>query len=376
VRFRARVVWAVVAMLALLTTWGGTRSQGEAMTAVQAGPCQAISGPFHMRGAEILNAQNQRYIPYGIGIVGLAHDLYAGTVQRDEDQIAAAQQAWCANTVRLQVSQDRLINGRGFDPTKLHLNQTFLAAVKQEIQYARGLGLMVVLNLQTQTDADVDQTLTEPTKRAVFFWRKMAKKFGNDPGVVFDLFNEPGWVSTWAQWRNGFVHHGIVYVGFQRLAEAVRAAGAKNILWLEGMRWGGTLEGVWRHRVKGVGPLMYAEHRPPKPHTVASWRGTFGYLAERNLAPVVVGEWAQYARSDAPWACWDDAPRAVRRWLDYLASIEVGVVANKLAPGQLIQSTDYTDPTVFKSDWRCETGLNEGAGLRIMTWFHQQDVPT
>jgi len=138
----------------------------------------------------------------------------------------------------------------------------------------------------------------------------------------------------------------------------------------------GSLAGAWEHRLKGVGPLMYAEHRPPQPNTLGTWRRTFGYLAEKNLAPVVVGEWAQYARSDAPWACWDDAPNAVRRWLRYLGSIDVGMVANKLFPGQLIQSTDYSDPTVFKSDWRCETGLNQGAGLRVMTWFHQQDVST
>ena len=370
------MVSAIVAMVALSTTFGSVGSPVIGMADAQADSCRAISGPFHMRGAEILNTQNQRYVPYGIGIVGLAHDLYPGAVTRDEEQIAAAQQTWCANTVRLQVSQYQLIDGTGFDPATLHVDQAFLDAVKQEVQYARGLGLMVVVNLQTQSDPDFDQTLNEPTTRAIFFWRTMAREFGGDQGVVFDLFNEPGQVGTWAKWRNGFHQGGITYPGFQRLAETVRAAGAKNILWIEGTKRAGSLDGAWANHLTGVGPLMYAEHRPPQPNTVATWRSAFGYLAERNLAPVVVGEWAQYARSDAPWACWDDAPQAVRRWLDYLASIDVGVVANKLVPGQLIQSTSYADPTVFKSDWRCENGLNQGAGLRILTWFHEHDVPT
>lgn len=380
-RSRNRALPAVVPVLALvlglvLALAGGPGLSIEAMAATQAEPCQAVSGPFHMRGAEILNTQNQRYIPYGIGIVGLAHDVYAGTVQRDEEQIAAAHESWCANTVRIQVSQYQLISGTGFDPTKLQVNTAFLDAVTDEVHYARGLGLMVVLNLQTQSDPDFDTTLNMPTRRSLFFWQRMAAQFGQDSGVVFDLFNEPGQVGTWARWRNGFQQGGVTYLGFQQLAQAVRNAGAKNIFWVEGTGRAGSLEEAWDYHLTGVGPLMYAEHRPPQPNTVATWRRTFGYLAEKNLAPVVVGEWAQYARSDAPWACWDDAPDAVRRWLTYLGSIDVGVVANKLFPGQLIQSTDYADPTVFKSDWSCQTGLNEGAGLRILNWFHQRDVLT
>jgi hypothetical protein len=368
---------AVTALLALILMCGGGSGPSiEAVAAAQAEPCRAISGPFRMRGAEILNAQNQRYIPYGIGIVGLARDLYAGTLERDKEQIAAAQKSWCANTVRLQVSQYQLIDGTGFNPAKLHVNTSFLNAVTEEVQYARGLGLMVVLNLQTQSDPDFDQTLNLPTRRSLFFWQTMAARFGHDQGVVFDLFNEPGQVGTWAKWRNGFRQGGVTYLGFQRLAEVVRTTGAKNILWVEGTMRAGSLKGAWDYHLTGVGPIMYAEHRPPQPNTVATWRPTFGYLAEKNLAPVVVGEWAQYARSDAPWACWDDAPRAVTRWLRYLESIDVGVVANKLVPGQLIQSSDYADPTIFKSDWRCENGLNQGAGLRVMHWFHRQDVPT
>ena len=374
---RNRALSAIVSLLAPgIVLGGGPGPSVDPVAAAQAEPCQAISGPFHMRGAEILNARNQRYIPYGIGTVGLAHDHYAGTVERDKKQIAVAQQSWCANTVRLQVSQYQLIDGTGFNATKLHVNAAFLAAVTDEVQYARGLGLMVVLNLQTQSDPDFDETLNLPTRRSLFFWQTMAARFGHDQGVVFDLFNEPGQVGTWAKWRNGFKEDGVTYLGFQRLAEEVRTAGAENILWVEGTKRAGSLRSAWAYHLTGVGPLMYAEHRPPQPNTVATWRRTFGYLAEKNLAPVVVGEWAQYARSDAPWACWDDAPAAVRRWLTYLGSIDVGVVANKLVPGQLIQSTDYADPTVFKSDWRCKTGLNQGAGLRILNWFHHKDVPT
>lgn len=44
---------------------------------------------------------------------------------------------------------------------------------------------------------------------------------------------------------------------------------------------------------------MYDMHRPSTPHTPARWNALFGYLVTKNEAPVVIGEWADYARSNA-----------------------------------------------------------------------------
>lgn len=337
------------------------------------GPCLRIAGPFHTRGAAVLNAAGRRYIPYGINVVGLAHPLtakrnLAGTVSSDQAVIQAAATLWCSNTVRLQVAEDSFVAPGG------KINRTFLAAVRSEVDYARQLGLVVVLNAQSQNDPDADQE-TMPTHRTIAFWQSLSHYYGKDPSVIFDIFNEPGKAGSWSFWRNGGWRNGIHFYGMQQVANSIRRHGGRNLLWVEGRGKGTTLDQAWAHRLRGVYPLMYAEHRPDGPHTKANWDRVFGYLAARNLAPVLDGEWANYARGGgAWWACWPDAPRAVPRWLNYLAGRHIGLVVTSMTPGQLIQPASMDDPTHIKPNWSCTTGLNQGAGNQIRNWFSRQDT--
>lgn len=370
-----------LALALTLLSMCGFPSAGEPNTseasskASFAASCRHIDGPFHTRGAAVFNASGQRYVPYGINIIGLAHPLYQRTLSRDLAQITATAEDWCGNTVRIQVSQNELIDGEGHRATDLEINPVHLDALRTEVEHARGLGLVVVIALETTNDDDYETTEYMPTTRSVEAWRAIVSAFGSDPDVAFDLFNEPDQVGTWARWRNGFWSRGVRYYGFQELAAKIRAMGAKNLMWVEGPLRGSILSEAWKYRLRGVGPLMYAEHRPPRPNTKAVWSRTFGYLGERDLAPIVAGEWAQYARSDAPWACWENAPTEVPRWLGYLRARRIGMIAHKLTEGVLVQSEALDDPTRLKADWRCVDGLNQGAGKLINDWFDRQNGP-
>jgi hypothetical protein len=156
----------------------------------------------------------------------------------------------------------------------------------------------------------------------------------------------------------------------QQLASRLRVRDhAANLFWVEGPHVGGKLDQAWANRLTGVGPVEYAEHRPPGPHTSKQWYAIFGYLAAHNLAPVVEGEWADYARTNASWACWNDAPVSAPRFLRYLANHRIGMIVTKMTPGQLIESSNMNDPTHIRSNWSCTTGLNQGAGNQIRNWF-------
>jgi len=354
--------------MAMAIAVGGSGALGLAGSAApaQAATCQHERGPFHVSGA-VVNGSTGRYIPYGINVTGLAHTGYASLMAHDEADITAAADNWCANTVRLQVGQANLVSTTG------HVDQAFLAAVTTEVRFAEARGLVVALNLQWQLDgASLVESM--PTPRSKAFWGSLAFHFGRDPNVVFDIYNEPEQHAAcgWAFWHDGGVCHGVKYLGMQALADYVRAR-SSNLFWVEGIGAGATLSGAWRHHITGDGPLEYSEHRPPAPHQPTTWDSEFGNIANSGHAPILDGEWADYARSNASWACWDDAPVSAPRFLSYLQAHRFGLIVTMLVKGQLIQSANLDDPTHFRSNWSCTSGLNQGVGHQAQQWFIRQN---
>lgn len=359
---RGRVFASAALAAAAVVTFGVFGSAGSARAAT----CRHERGPFHVSGTAV-NGATGRYIPYGINITGLAHTSYASGMAQDEADISAAANDWCANTVRFQVRQANLVGATG------HVDQAFLTAVTTEVHFAEARGLVVVLNLQWQLDSNA---LLEsmPTSRSKAFWASLAYHFGRDPNVVFDIYNEPEQHAAcgWAFWHSGGLCHGTRYMGMQALADYVRAR-ASNLFWIEGIGAGADLSGAWHYRISGDGPVEYSEHRPPGSHQPSTWDSVFGYLANSGRAPVLDGEWADYARSRAPWACWNDAPVAAPRFLRYLQAHKFGLIMTELVMGQLIQSANLNDPTHFLSNWSCTSGLDQGVGHQVQQWFIRQN---
>ena len=237
------------------------------------------------------------------------------------------------------------------------------------VSHAESLGLVIILCVTS--DAYYQPHL--PTAQTSVAWQALAAQFGSDDQVIFDLFNEPTTTDIgWKAWLNGGTVNGIHYYGMQYVAQYLRGLGAQNLFWAQGLQRASSLEGIPQWHLTGVGPVAYSIHRPPAPHTPAQWDIVFGFLV--GTYAVVAGEWADYARSNAPWACWDDAPTAVPAFLNYLAANGVGLVGWNLEKGHLLESNNLIDAAHIKSDWACVDGLNEGAGHQIKEWFIRQNT--
>lgn len=88
--------------------------------------------------------------------------------------------------------------------------------------------------------------------QALPFWSSVASTFKGNDAVIFDLFNEPypnsatgSESSAWQCWRNGGSCPGIGYqvAGMQSMVNAVRAAGANNVLMLGALSYSNDLTG-------------------------------------------------------------------------------------------------------------------------------------
>lgn len=133
----------------------------------------------------------------------------------------------------------------------------------------------------------------EPTARA--FWQETARTFGRDPGVLFELWNEPivdprlirSTGRHWPQLKR-------LWLG---LLEDIRAV-SDNIVLASGDRFAHDLHGVARDLIDDA-RTAYAWHCYPQADKDLADRWLVSLDGLPALKPVVVTEWG-FARDDSP----------------------------------------------------------------------------
>jgi Cellulase (glycosyl hydrolase family 5) len=382
------LILATILTVSAAPAAGAAPTPGAASARVSAS-CGKAAGPFTVHGTRVLGAGGKAFVSYGITVPGLQSLDWQASINLDLQKIRATAADWCANTVRLQLSQDNLVGPNG------SVNQAYLSAIQAEVSDAESYHLVVVLNDSTELTTSVWNEELGPTPDTEMFWTVLASVYDTDPQVIFDLFNEPRLYTRgmslgqeWQLWLNGGNYLGAYYpIGMAQLAEYVRnTLHARNLFWIEGPRYSVSFAGMVREgAVLKVSGVVYAVHHPAAPHDSSGWYADFGYLTATGLAPVVDGEWTNYepvptaGPTAMPTSCWPDAPRSVPAYLRYLSSLSVGLNVYQLQPGYLIKS--YANmglpTTITAGTWSCQSNRErqpgQGAGSLVMAWFRQRN---
>ena len=224
----------------------------------------------------------------------------------DDARMIRAMRSWKVNAVRVPLNEACWlgINGLRAKYAKRNYRQAIVDYVRRLERFAIHpiLDLHVVDPLHYPASADVNGLRPMPdTRHALPFWRALARRFGSDRKVVFDLYNEPNTVDRRCL-RDGCRITRDAYdadvpdyraVGMQRLVTTIRAQGAKNVIMVPGIDWTGDLSQWlrWRphdplHRIAASfhnyeGPYLGTCH-------LGCWRRTVAPIARRF--PVVTGE--------------------------------------------------------------------------------------
>lgn len=362
-----------------------TTTRGETVAA-----CSKATGPFTISRTNIIDGNGDVFVPYGASLSTLQYypktyldsNTTESTLAETEAQIKAIADSWCGNTVRLQIEQDELVGVAGSS-----LNTAYLNVIKAAVSYAEGQGLAIVINDQAEPGGPNDVTNNEPlpTTASEEFWRQMNKLYANDPQIVYDLFNEPRLLGpseeaqAWQYWLNGGKYQGVQYIGLQSLATYVRNDGSKNLFWVEGPLSDGTLDYIINnpsiYEIKGAGPIVYSVHHAWSANAAnespATWDAAFGDMVKDNIAPVVDGEWTNYANSTGE--CWPDAPTAVPAFLTYLQNEGIGMTVWTLGRFMTTNGSYGTPSQIDPSTWSCTSGLGQGAGQFVQNWYKQQN---
>jgi endoglucanase len=244
-------------------------------------------GGYYTNGNTICTADGHSHLFHGVDRPSLEWQSGGDNLTAADFQLMAS---WKANVVRVALNQDFWLSGSKYYDAK------YAGRVDSVIGFAEDAGLDVILDLHWSDKgtlgsckpADGCQQLMADAN-SLTFWSDVAARYKNDGRVMFELYNEPHDVS-WPFWKSGgTVSGGWQVVGMQQLYDAVRAAGADNLVVIGGLDWAFDLSGVPANRIGGYN-ILYATHpydgAPER--SQSHWTAAWGYLTQTD--PVIVTE--------------------------------------------------------------------------------------
>ena len=230
---------------------------------------------------------------------------------------------WRCNIIRLPFNQDFVLRGR-----LARSGEEYQKALDQVIYWASSFGAYTLLDLQW-LDADRvyggnrNFVAPLPNIQSIELWTTLARRYRDEPAVLYDLFNEPHdrldddpfplnkedgttyppsqrkvTMNEWQPWA-------------RKLTEAIRAENPEALVFIGGINWAYDLRGM----PMDIENVVYSTHVYPNKGN--DWPEAFGYLSK--TAPVFAGE---FGAGDTA----DDLD-FLQRLLLYMEELEMGWTA-------------------------------------------------
>ena len=214
----------------------------------------------------------------GVNLAGAEFGQPPGKAEKDFHFPAETEFAWVKKrgfaVVRLPFLWERI------QPAlEKELDTDHLALIQTAVGRAKENGLSIILDVHNygRWRGDVIGGDKVPDRAFADLWRRLAAKFGREPHVVFGLMNEPHDMpaDVWAK-------------SAQTAIDAIRAAGACNLLLVPGVNWTGAHS--WAAEGKhGVNAKEMSAIRDKGAHAFefhqyldADWSGTSGQCRKKE----------------------------------------------------------------------------------------------
>lgn len=209
-----------------------------------------------------------------------------------DDASISAITSWKVNAVRVPLNEDCWLGINGVNPADSGAN--YQNAIVGFVHRLQAHGLDVILDLHWGAPGSqlaLGQEMAPDAQHAPAFWSSVAATFKGYGGIAYDLFNEPHDIS-WSCWLNGCTtSSGYRASGMQQLINAVRGAGARQPVIVEGLNWGGDLSGWLGDRPNDPAHQLVAgwhSYNFSYCNTTSCWDSTVASVAQQ--VPVLATE--------------------------------------------------------------------------------------
>jgi endoglucanase len=211
----------------------------------------------------------------------------------DSPSQIAAMKSWDINAVRIPLNEDCWLGINLPDPQ--FGGAAYQSAIVHYVNDLNAAGLAVILDLHwgaPGTQLAVGGEVMADEDHSPAFWSSVAATFKGHQGVVFDLFNEPRYLTVSCLVYGGCVKDGVQVAGYNQLISDVRATGATNVVMVAGTAFAANPTGF--NKIMPTDPIgqlaisvhVYNFNAAKKPATWNRWVH-MGLLAK---VPFVTGE--------------------------------------------------------------------------------------
>ena len=226
-----------------VTTTGSTTS-----TAVLEPSTTATAISIAVSGNHLVDGSGNAIQLRGVNVSALEGVPWNSDPWRGEAPDFAAMKAWGINVLRLPLSEANWLGLCGSTISAGVTPAIYKSTIETAVTQANAAGIYVILDLHwiaVPNTCPQGQNPMADTSYSATFWGQVAAAFKSNPAVLFELFNEPqgNYPPTAADWTN-YLSGGLTGaedVGTQTLLNAVRAAGATNVVLVDGLDYAATL---------------------------------------------------------------------------------------------------------------------------------------
>ncbi|WP_353073618.1 cellulase family glycosylhydrolase [Tunturiibacter gelidoferens] len=269
-------------------------------------------------------------------------------------EFAAIKSVLGGSVIRFQISQAAL------DPHSSIYDRAYLTELTGAIKQARAAGFVVICSMSWGDSGGLQNMAGMPDDGTTRAWQSLAPGFVHDPGVMFELFNEPK-----LDWNKAGSHQ-IWAQDMQALIDEVRSLGATNILLLDGLgyaQWTNDLFPLVHDRLPNrmamavhpyLDPMRNEAHLDPQEY----WRKHFSLSAAQ--VPMITTEWNATPNGGCAGPSTPELSLALMR---LLASLHVGVLGWSIdTSAKLVKDHTSYQPTDYTSFQDCKDGSESGGG--------------
>lgn len=212
-------------------------------------------------GTNIIDEDGNPMALHGVNRSGFEYDIFGNRINADEIKYICDN--WKANIIRLPFNEEWILTNTAYN--------NFL---DQIIGWIKENGAYVLLDLQWQDTQTRIPSI--PDTAAIRMWKILAKRYKDDPAVLYDIHNEAHDVS-FSAWRSRA----------GEIIDGIQSVHPKALCFVSAMNWATDLRD-WNTDPLTQANVVYSVHAYSRWGGKAVWDENWGQFA--NDLPIFIGE--------------------------------------------------------------------------------------